>query len=90
MRKLAGKNATPAAELKQFAKDKNLDLRGIEMDVTLDGSVQKAVAPLADNGGFCNDNESIRLPFQKALRSYWKKKSHNRPFLYIKPSKRLL
>ncbi|MDX2248325.1 MAG: SDR family oxidoreductase [Bacteroidia bacterium] len=46
MRKLAGKNATPAAELKQFAKDKNLDLQVIEMDVTLDGSVQKAVAPL--------------------------------------------
>jgi NAD(P)-dependent dehydrogenase (short-subunit alcohol dehydrogenase family) len=44
MRNINGKNAKPAAELSTFAKDHNLNIDVLEMDVTSDESVNAAVA----------------------------------------------
>ena len=44
MRNVAGKNEKPASELKEFAKDRNLKITVLEMDVTSDESVAAAVA----------------------------------------------
>jgi len=43
MRNVAGKNEKPAAELSAFAKDNNLNITVLEMDVTSDDSVNAAV-----------------------------------------------
>lgn len=47
MRNINGKNAKPAAELSSFAKDHNLNIDVLEMDVTSDESVNAAVAQIS-------------------------------------------
>ena len=48
MRNITGKNAKPASELKDFARDKNLRIEVLEMDVTSDESVNAAVAQISE------------------------------------------
>ena len=48
MRNINGKNANPAAELKEFANSNDLKLEVIEMDVTSDESVNSAVAQIPE------------------------------------------
>ena len=48
MRNINSKNTKPASELKDFAKDKNLRLEVLEMDVTSDKSVNAAVAQISE------------------------------------------
>lgn len=58
MRNINGKNATPAAELREYSNSNNLQLEVLELDVTSDESVNFAVAhiPIVDvlinNAGF--------------------------------------
>jgi len=47
MRNITGKNAQPAAELKNYAEDQNISINVLEMDVTSDESVNAAVAQIA-------------------------------------------
>lgn len=47
MRNIAGKNETPATELRAFAKAHHLDITVLEMDVTSDESVRTAVDQVA-------------------------------------------
>ena len=51
MRDANGRNAAARIELQQLAKDENLDLTVIELDVTDDTSVEKAVADIIKNAG---------------------------------------
>ncbi len=51
MRDANGRNAAARLELRQLAKDENLDLTVIELDVTDDTSVEKAVADIIKNAG---------------------------------------
>ena len=51
MRDANGRNAAARTELQQLAKDENLDLTVIELDVTDDTSVEKAVADIIKNAG---------------------------------------
>ena len=51
MRDANGRNAAARTELQQLAKDENLDLNVIELDVTDDTSVEKAVADIIKNAG---------------------------------------
>ncbi|MCZ6674883.1 MAG: SDR family oxidoreductase [Verrucomicrobia bacterium] len=51
MRNANGRNAAARTELQQLAKDDNLDLSVIELDVTDDTSVEKAVADIIENTG---------------------------------------
>ncbi len=51
MRYANGRNASVRTELQQLAKDENLDLNVIELDVTDDTSVEKAVADIIKNAG---------------------------------------
>jgi len=51
MRDANGRNAAARLELRQLAKDENLDLTVIELDVTDDTSVEKAVADIIKNVG---------------------------------------
>jgi NAD(P)-dependent dehydrogenase (short-subunit alcohol dehydrogenase family) len=48
MRNINGKNATPAAELKDFANSNDLKLEVLEMDVISDESVNSAVARIPE------------------------------------------
>ncbi len=48
MRSINGKNALPASELRDFAKDNNHNIEVIEMDVTSDESVKSAVKQISD------------------------------------------
>ena len=48
MRNINGKNATPAAELKDFANSNGLKIDVLEMDVTSDESVKSAVAQIPE------------------------------------------
>jgi NAD(P)-dependent dehydrogenase (short-subunit alcohol dehydrogenase family) len=48
MRNVSGKNAKPASELKDFAKQKGLKIDVLEMDVTSDESVNAAVAQIPE------------------------------------------
>ncbi len=48
MRNIAGKNATAAEELKEFADSNNLKIDLLEIDVTSDESVQGAVAQIPE------------------------------------------
>ncbi len=51
MRGSNGKNEAIRTELQQLAKDENLNLHVIELDVTNDTSVEKAVADIIENAG---------------------------------------
>jgi len=51
LRDANGRNAAARIELQQLAKDENLDLTVIELDVTDDTSVEKAVADIIKNVG---------------------------------------
>lgn len=51
MRDANGRNAAARTELQQLAKDENLDLNVIELDVTDETSVEKAVADIIKNAG---------------------------------------
>ncbi len=51
MRDANGRNAVVRTELQQLAKDDNLDLYVVELDVTDDTSVEKAVADIIKNAG---------------------------------------
>jgi NAD(P)-dependent dehydrogenase (short-subunit alcohol dehydrogenase family) len=51
MRYANGQNAAVRTELQQLAKEENLDLNVIELDVTDDTSVEKAVADIIKNAG---------------------------------------
>ncbi len=51
MRDANGRNAAARTELQQLAKEENLDLYVIELDVTDDTSVEKAVADIIKNAG---------------------------------------
>jgi len=51
MRDANGKNAAVAFQLQQLAKDENLDLTVIELDVTDDTSVEQAVADIIKSTG---------------------------------------
>ncbi len=51
MRGSSGKNEAIRTELQQLAKDENLNLHVIELDVTNDTSVEKAVADIIENAG---------------------------------------
>jgi len=51
MREVDGRNAAAATALQQLAKKENLDLNVIEMDVTSDSSVERAVAEIIENAG---------------------------------------
>jgi len=48
MRNINGKNANPAAELKEFANSNDLTIEVIEMDVTSDESVNSAVSQIPE------------------------------------------
>ncbi len=48
MKNVSGKNAKPASELESFAKDENVSVAVLEMDVTSDDSVNTAVAQIPD------------------------------------------
>ena len=48
MRNIAGKNATPAAELSEFANSKGLKIDVLEIDVTSDESVNSAIAQIPE------------------------------------------
>lgn len=43
MRDLAGRNATAAADAKQYASEHKVDLRAVELDISSDASAQQAV-----------------------------------------------
>ena len=51
MRDANGRNAAARTELQQLANEENLDLNVIELDVTDDTSVEKAVADIIKNAG---------------------------------------
>lgn len=51
MRDANGRNAAVRTELQQLAEDENLNLYVIELDVTEDNSVEKAVAEIIENEG---------------------------------------
>jgi NAD(P)-dependent dehydrogenase (short-subunit alcohol dehydrogenase family) len=48
MRNIAGKNANPASELKEFANSNDLKMDVLEMDVTSDESVNSAIAKIPE------------------------------------------
>ena len=48
MRNIAGKNANPASELKEFATSNGLKMDVLEMDVTSDESVNSAIAQIPE------------------------------------------
>ena len=51
MRDTAGRNATNAAEIREFAKKESLPLRVLELDVTDDVSVEQAVRSAVEQAG---------------------------------------
>src|SRR5206468_10697944 len=51
MRNVQGKNASAAGELHELAGRESLSLRAIELDVTDDASVQRAVEEIVREGG---------------------------------------
>jgi len=51
MRELNGRNAVISNELQKLAKDKNISIFPIEMDVTVDESVETAVVDIINNEG---------------------------------------
>jgi NAD(P)-dependent dehydrogenase (short-subunit alcohol dehydrogenase family) len=51
MRNVNGKNAGPAQEIRELAKCESLALRVVELDVTDDGSVERAVRTVIDETG---------------------------------------
>lgn len=51
MRESTGRNAPQAAEIARYAKEHNVDLRTVELDVSSDASVEAGIAKvIADNG----------------------------------------
>ncbi|MFM0700660.1 SDR family oxidoreductase [Paraburkholderia sediminicola] len=51
MRESTGRNAPQAAEIARYAKEHNVDLRTVELDVSSDASVEAGIAKVtADNG----------------------------------------
>jgi len=51
MRNINGKNAGPAQELRELAKRESLALHVVELDVTDDGSVERAIRTVIDESG---------------------------------------
>jgi len=51
MRNVNGKNAGPAQELRELAKRESLALHVVELDVTDDGSVERAIRTVIDESG---------------------------------------
>jgi NAD(P)-dependent dehydrogenase (short-subunit alcohol dehydrogenase family) len=51
MRDLAGRNATAAADAKQYAAGHNVDLRPVELDVSSDASAEQAVDTILSEQG---------------------------------------
>lgn len=51
MRNVETKNATAAKELQSWAKENNVDVRVVELDITSDTSVQSAVSAIAKEAG---------------------------------------
>src|ERR1051326_5407752 len=51
MRDIAGKNADKAAELRTFAEKENLTLHILDLDVTNDGSVERAIEQVIAQAG---------------------------------------
>jgi len=51
MRNINGKNAGPAQELRELAKRESLALHVVELDVTDDGSVERAIRAVIDESG---------------------------------------
>ena len=51
MRDTAGRNATNAAEIREFAKKESLPLHVLELDVTDDVSVEQAVRSAVEQAG---------------------------------------
>ncbi|KAA6205551.1 MAG: SDR family NAD(P)-dependent oxidoreductase [Candidatus Tokpelaia sp.] len=51
MRDIAGRNAPQAASIKEYAKENNVDLRPVELDVQSDVSIKKAVDQIIKKHG---------------------------------------